>query len=64
MLVGGTVIRPGACGSVLVATVAGGPPNRPIPGAGGAGGGPAGAVSWETVVGPLARTPVRFSTHS
>ena len=52
MLAGGTVIRRGICGSVLVATVAGGPPNRPMPGAGGGGGGPAGAVSCETVTGP------------
>ena len=56
--------RRGACGSVLCATVAGGPPNRPIPGEGGAGAGLSGAVSCETLAGPLASTPVRFSSHS
>jgi len=45
------VILRGTSAKVLCASVAGGPPNRPIPGAGGAGGGPAGAVSWETLAG-------------
>src|SRR5512139_2861145 len=61
MLVGGSLTRPGACDSVLSDTFTGGPPNRPVAGAGG---GPPGAVSCDTFAGPVACSPARFSTHS
>src|ERR1039458_8277886 len=65
MLLGGRVTLRGACGIELSAIVAGGPAKPPRPGpAAGAGVAVTGAVSCQSLAGPLGWTPVRFRSQS